>query len=360
MGHRWAARRRDSAAAAFLEDFYLRRGFEVYEAAYSRWSLTAQSIPELLSLGHPIDVKTLDRTHLRLQSNPYFARLVELGYVIHVSESSFLDYCRSTDVSVASCEEAPAVSIANVAYLRGGWRARIILAARFLLNMNSHVYVRLYRDDAVWRRSFAGRGLAELEHVRDAIAARPPAGTAFFVHLMLPHRPLEVSADCAVYRDLAKRVGYPEPRAGESTLRASLPLYVGQVRCVHQAVADLLTALDRTVGRDGAIVIVQGDHGSRWMEDNPREAGLVSMRGPQLNSALSTLLAIRRPQVPPALHTEAVPVQDSLWELVGHDFAGKLDRPWAQFVRRAPTESLPRDTLRVLGDREMPWVRRLP
>jgi len=127
---------------------------------------------------------------------------------------------------------------------------------------------------------------------------------------------------------------------------------------VHRALGALLAELDRTVGPDGAIILVHGDHGTRWMDDHAGDGGLAWLRGPQLNSAFSTLLAIRRPHVPAALYTEAVPVQDFLWGLVGRDFRGPLNQHWAQYVRHRDSRST--DTLRWLSAPEMPWQRRAP
>ncbi|HEV8148863.1 MAG TPA: hypothetical protein VGP61_01625 [Gemmatimonadales bacterium] len=353
----------DSATAGFLERFYLQRGFEVYEAAYSRSQLTRQSIPELLALGGPIDVEQLERSRFRLRSNPYFERLRGLGYEIHIYESSHLDYCHATNVSVASCEEVPAVSIANIGYLRGDWTARAVLAGRFFLNLNSGVYARFHKDAGAWRRSFAGRGLAEIEDARAAIAAGRPTGSAYFVHLMLPHRPLEVDADCRMYPDLSQRVFPGEAEhLSDSSWRARLALYGAQVRCVHRAIADLLTTLDDKVGRAGAIVIVHGDHGSRMSQQTPQTPGLSHLSSQQLNSAFSTLLAIRRPRVPPAIHPEAIPIQAFLRELIRNDFKGEVKAEWAHYVHLVSAESklATADTLRGLAVSGMPWAHPIP
>jgi hypothetical protein len=350
----------DPATADFLTNFYLQRGFEVYEGAYSRWPNTLESIPALVSLHRPVALQVSQRGEITLHSNPYFKRLRELGYLIRVYQSSYIDYCRAVRVPVASCQEAPANSIANISYLAAPWTVRAMLAGRYLLNVTSHLYDRISSDGPAWRRDYSGRGLAELRAIRDLIVAKPPGGTVVFIHLLLPHRPLTLNADCSLYADLSKRWSYGEPWPSTTEeQRDRLRHYGAQVRCVHRAIATLFAALDHTVGRDGAIVLVHGDHGSRWIEDDPGEAGLASMRGPQLNSAFSTLLAIRRPRVPAMLHPEAVPIQDFLWELVDRRFAGKLSEQWPQYVRHRRTESSRTDT-RALSAREMPWLRQSP
>ena len=372
----------DPATAAFLTDFYLRWGFEVYEAAYSRWQSTSGSIPDLMSFGRPFQVERFGGpgARVRLLSNPYFERLRELGYAVHVYQSSYVDFCRSAGAAVASCEEAAGNSIGNIGYLPGNWTLRAALTGRYFLAKRSHVYNRLRpRDGETWRRSFAGRGLEELRDVRNAVAARPGRGTAIFVHLLLPHRPLEVDSDCRAYwhrppvgpwaiRNVTIAGGatspgrtssnYPEGLS-DSTWRARLALYGAQVRCVHREMARVLAAIDSTVGRDGAIVIVHGDHGSRMSPDTSRYARPSDLEGQRLNSAFSTLLAIRRPRVPAALRSDPVPVQDFFWGLVGNAFEGEVRAGWVHYVRNASRGSRlrRRDLLRRLSREEMLWAR---
>lgn len=358
----------DSATADFLTDFYRQRGFEVYEAAYSRSDLTRESIAEVMSLGsRMVPAARVPETAsypagFRLLVNPYFERLRELGFSIQVYQTTHLDHCHSAGILVESCETVPANSIANIGYLRGPWMGRAVLAGRYFLNLTSHTYVRLKRppDSSVWRRSNAGRALAELGDVRDAIARRPGGGTAIFVHVLLPHRPFEVNADCRAYPDPGQRVGYETPKhLSDSVWHSILARYAAQDHCVHRALAELLAAVDSTVGRDGAIVIVHGDHGSRLQQNEPEGVAVSRLDQQQLNSLFSTLLAIRRPRVPASVRTEAVPVQDFLWELIGHQFLGEVSGEWVHVVRGGQPDSLhwPADSVRTLSAAEMLWVR---
>lgn len=358
----------DSVTAGFLTDFYAQRGFEVYAGAYSRWGRTRTSIPEAFSLGRPADVEPLPPNEkfpsgFRLRANPYFERLRELGYSIDVYQSSHLDFCHSGATALRRCETAPANSIANIGYLGGAWTGRAKIASRYFLNLTSHAYVRIKRppDDTAWRRSTVGGGLAQFERIRDAIAAGQAGGSAVFVHVLSPHRPLEVDDQCATYADPSQRMGYefPDPWT-DSTWRAVLGKYVGQSRCTHRAVAEVLAAVDRTVGRDGAIVIVQGDHGWR-VAPNPIETDSVRLDIENLNAMFSTLLAVRRPGVPPTVHLQPVPVQDFLWELLRNDFKGVVRNEWAHYIHPQANgpDSVPSPppTTRSLTPGEMLWAR---
>jgi hypothetical protein len=355
----------DSATAAFLAGFYRQRGFEVYQGAYSRWNTTARSIPEALSLGRPVDLRTppeaaRPRVRFRLTANPYFARLRELGYAIHVYQTTDLDYCHPADVAVASCATWSANSIANVGYLPGAWTGRAMLAGRYFLNAASYAYRRLKRppDDPVWGQAVVGGGLAALGTVRDAITAGEPRATAIFVHVLLPHRPLEVDAGCRAYSNPARRVGNSLPaQLGDSSWRALVTLYGAQDRCIHRAVGEVLVALDRAVGRDGAIVIVHGDHGARLTQSDPADAPASQLNIQQLNATYSTLLAVRRPEVPGDVHTESVPLQDFLWDLVGKDFRGEATGAWVHYVHHVANGlAIQVDAPRALSGAEMPWA----
>ncbi len=341
----------DTALANYLTDFYLQRGFEVYEAAYSRYRETRLSIPRLVGLGTEPAVETRARMQFRLTENPYFAWLQSQGYRIHVFQSDFLDYCHSTATTVASCRVVPAVSIANIGQLPTGWPERAIIAGRFYLNVASHYYDQVRREKLAWRRSFAGRGLAQLDDARELIMTESPAGTALFAHVLLPHRPFEVDAGCHAGRRL-----YDAGRASlsEEAWRVRVKLYSDQVRCLHRSLGLLIAAVDRAAGNDGAIIVIHGDHGSRIL--SPQGNRIAQLNEQQLNSLFSTLLVVRRPGVAPALHTEPVPLQDFFGQLVRQNFEGGVNGPWIHYVMPRLQESSSADTIYLPAEGAMLWA----
>jgi hypothetical protein len=350
----------DTATAAFLSDFYTRRGFEVYEGAYSRWNWTRGSLAALHSLGGAWHPGVRDRPdHYHLPGNPYFAWLQSRGYKVRVYQSTYIDFCRPAGVELGSCETWSSNSIASIGHLSGAWTQRSLLAARYFVNVTSYLYARLdpsptNRD---WRRSAVGGGLAALAAVRDAVASSA-GGTAIFVHSMSPHQPLEVREDCSPQPLSSPRYYYGAPQsAGDSVRRSGLQRYSAQVRCTHRAVEAILAALDGVAGAENSIVIVQGDHGSRITP--------VAMKGPlplsrlsehQLNAMFSTLLAVRRPGSPAAVHREAVPLQDFFWALARQGFVGPVRGAWEHHVREWMRDSTSVDSLRVLSGAEMLWA----
>ncbi len=348
----------DSATAAFLSEFYLSRGFEIFPAAYSRYNDTRESIPQLLSLGEKPRLDSTVHTNppkYKLSAIPYFELLRARGYRIRVYQTSYLDYCSAPNAEVVSCETQEGNSIANIGYLPGSWIARAELASRFFLNLSSYIYRRIHPDSPTWRRANAGGGLLTLRRLRDAIASGSAGGTAYFVHVLLPHRPSTLDERCGAQ---AEELPPREPGLGlnEAGWRRTMLRASWQIRCTHRALSDLLVAIDSTAGGTGAIVIIQGDHGSRMFQHDVKSSAVAALDRRQLNGFYSTLLAVRRPNVPPHVYAEPVPVQDFLGELARNGFAGRPNAEWRHFVYGRPTDSSRSDTVRFLGESEMLWV----
>ena len=80
------------------------------------------------------------------------------------------------------------------------------------------------------------------------------------------------------------------------------------------------------------------------------------MDAAQLNSVFPTLLAVRRPGVPGAVHPEAVPLQDFMWSLIKSDFTAKRSGPWRHFIRAVPSDLLGEQTVRTLDSADMVWA----
>jgi hypothetical protein len=248
----------DTATAEFLSDFYARRGFRLYLGAYSRYLETRFSLGSQVALGGPTSVERGEVGGFRLTANRYFDTLVARGYHLRVFQSSHLDFCAAG--VAAKCSTAMGNSLGNIGYLRGSWKPRAMVASRYFLTTRSRAYVSLFgRESLPMRRSSAGRAVDVLEAVKASIAAGE--ADAYFVHVLIPHSPFEVDARCQGYADIDRRVapGGTETRDPHGDLAA----YGLQSRCGHQMLAELLATLDSTVGRDQAIVVVQGDHGAK-------------------------------------------------------------------------------------------------
>jgi arylsulfatase A-like enzyme len=178
--------------------------------------------------------------------------------------------------------------------------------------------------------------------------------------LLLPHRPVHVDEECRALADPSKHVGYNLPgHPPDSLWRATLKSYAGQVRCAHRVLAGIIDAIDSTVGRDNAIVIVQGDHGSRIHAYDPHDPDqpLDAYSTSELNADFATLLAVRRPGVPARLRREPAAVQDVIRELARSGFAGPIPVVGRHYVGRTSIAAKDTAEVRSLTVAEMPWAR---
>ena len=354
----------DSVTADFMTKFYLDRGFEVFEAAYSRYDITAASLPIAFSLGQPPSFKPSRSTPLggkfrkSMRRIPYFERLRELGYELRVHESTYIDFCTGAQAPVATCDVQQANSIANIGFIGGSWITRAKLTGEYFVATHSHVYTRLRGEPPNCCAAVSGGGLAVLQRVTSDIAAGQSGATAYFVHVLVPHRPVQMDDQCRVL-PADRQVGYAygEHRS-DSVWHAAVTAYGDQVRCAHRILGRVIDAIDSTVGRDNAIVIVHGDHGSRMHPHAPVRDSLQSFTVDELNSMFSTLFAIRRPHVAPALHRDPIPIQDAIWGLARSGFKDSLPGPWQHELRSNP-DSLHEGFVRPLTPADMIWVRHM-
>lgn len=357
----------DSATAEFLTTFYLDRGFEVFEGAYSRYEFTEQSIPIAFALGQPPEFNPGRPTppgnppggpYMRsLRRVPYLGRLGELGYDVRVFQSTFLNFCAGVESLTAACDVQSANSIANIGYIEGSWLTRGWWAARYFLSTRSHVYAKLTPQTTTWRRSGAHGGVAQLQRLEGVITSGHPTPTAYVVHVLLPHRPVQLDPECRVLSDASQYSDYVYAKQpSDSPWRAAMAAYGGQVRCTHRMLGQVIEAIDRSVGRENSIVIVHGDHGSRMRTRNLNREPPDAYTPAELNAIFSTLLAVRRPKVAAVVHRDPVPVQDAIWELARSGFANSLTMHWQHEVRSRP-DSLGKESTRPLAKTDMLWAR---
>jgi hypothetical protein len=210
----------------------------------------------------------------------------------------------------------------------------------------------------VWRRSLTGGALTQLDRLSSDLRTGPNVGVAYFVHLLLPHRPLEVDSLCHLITDLSQRVGYNQldTMAGPAW-RNMVERYGSQVRCAHRRIASLVQIVDSMTAPGKSIIIVNGDHGSRLLKAPGDAKPLGSMSASKLNSSYSTLLAVRLPGTPAAVRQGAIPIQEFISELAGRNFQSTPDQQWRHFVHLLESDSANHSTLRMLNLENMPWAR---
>ena len=113
-----------------LESFYERYGFTVFPRAYSLFSNTFESIPNMLNGEARPWAGAVPKNGFRLPDNRWFRTLAESGYKLRIYQTEFLDYCTPDLAAIEYCLTVPSNSISSLkeATLPVGSKARIILS----------------------------------------------------------------------------------------------------------------------------------------------------------------------------------------------------------------------------------------
>ena len=89
----------------FLREFFDTYGFRLFARAYSRYTDTQNSLPNLVNFAsEPVDgAFTSGVEPYVLVSNRYFELLGRAGYNIHVYQSGFIDFCTASKKYTVQC-----------------------------------------------------------------------------------------------------------------------------------------------------------------------------------------------------------------------------------------------------------------
>ncbi len=328
-----------------LQAFYEQRGFLLFGRAYSKYFNTDRSVGHLLNVKDGEYRRALvgpggDGVWKALRRNAYFARFAQQGYAIRVYQPDFMDLCADTRVP-ASCYKYDATSLHALVGLTMPTLGKVRVVAGMYLD-RSTLYNQVRRLYKAVRAKLTGAGVPMpawnwernrispvstinvLEKVRrDVEAARP--GELVFAHLLLPHYPYIFDAECRPRptADWLERLDHDDApegtinsREGRATRYAH---YLEQVRCTHKKLGELIDAIPASLRRD-AIVIVDGDHGSRIALVEPIVPHAAQMSSADYTDCFSTLFAVRAPGVARGYDRRIAPITCILWSLVETNF----------------------------------------
>jgi hypothetical protein len=185
------------------------------------------------------------------------------------------------------------------------------LAANALQNFGYDVRVFLPAEEA---RSSSVGSIAAVDDLSTRLK-NARSGNAYFAHLLLPHYPYVVAADCK---------GLPlsewKRRLGVWSLEDKQHAYFAQVRCTMSNVDRLLSALAASPAGSNSVVIIHGDHGSRLTRVDPSEDNLGKFGDDDMIAGFSTLFAVRAPGIQPGYFTEPNPTPSLLHEFDRQSF----------------------------------------
>lgn len=340
----------DLTHPAFTRDFasfFQDRGFRLFGRAYSEYPATLWSLAQLLNLapnGYTPGLTAAGASPgtFRLTRSTYFDRLAAQGYALRVYRPEYLDMCTEA-VPASACHVYRANSLDALDALPVPTRQKIAVVAGAYLS-RSELHTRAKRTYAAarphllrahiplpawdWERSTsAPLGTMPVFDTIAGTLSRARPGEFLFAHLLMPHYPYVYGAGCEPRppSDWLTRSDAPDPRIPDGITNspdgrtARYARYVDQLRCTQRKLDQLLEAIPAPLRRD-AIVIVQGDHGSRISLMEPTAAAGASLAVSDYADYFSTLFAVRAPEVRAGYDTRLTPITCLLRTLARSDF----------------------------------------
>jgi hypothetical protein len=301
----------DLDVASEVRGTFERSGFRVFGGAYSQEMWTLKSISRLFNptTGSNAVAATTGPFEYELTTNEYFDRLVRDGYALHVLQSVYFNFCPSSVAAVCHSLDHRKLGTEEFERLPVARRIEIMGA---LFAAQSETWARGSRLLGISLGPTAGVELSPMGAIDtlDRLAARvsrATAGEAYFAHVGAPHAPYAYDRECRI-RPIAEWLGRTDdtllrPRINTAAGRlVRYKLYIDQVRCVGRRVEQIVAAVPADLARD-AVIIVQGDHGSRITEHNPDQPlSHIS----DFVDVYSTLFAVRAPGIRPGYQPDQV------------------------------------------------------
>jgi hypothetical protein len=328
------------------EAFYTDRGFRLFGKAYSEYPKTMWSIPELLNLSpthFAPDVMTADSSdnNYHLARNRYFEQMASLGYTVRVHQSTFIDLC--PDNGVATCRTYSTSSLDMLPRLNVPVTTKLaIIGGTFLGQSEAYSRGKEKYQTMRLRLQHANINLPKWNWEQgtpapvgtmpmfDAVAddlSKAQRGTFVFAHFLLPHYPYVYNASCEQPRATNWLTRSDYDRANVPGGMMNVPEgraeryrgYFQQILCAQKKVDALIAAIPPSLRQD-AIIIVQGDHGSRISLVDPTTVAPVEPSASDYADMYSTLFAVRSPAIEHGYDTRVTPITCLLRSLAQSDF----------------------------------------
>lgn len=324
-----------------MQAFFVEHGFRLFGEAYSQHRDTMYSVPQFLNLSlsgrEDLVVPGPSDGTFRLTRNAYFERFAQLGYAIKVHEPDYLYLC--PEDLPASCRTYASRSLNLLDRLEIPLTAKLSVVAGTFLGQ-SETYCRVRATYRTLRRRVAGvlplprwswdlgipttvSSQEMFQAVSDDVS-KARGGTLVFAHVLLPHDPYIYDSNCKpqpVNKWFER--GDPEAGGGASNVpegrAARYEAYLQQVACGERQVARLLEDIPAALRRD-AVVIVQGDHGSRITIVDPTADARRAPGPSDFTDSYSTTFAVRSRWIPAGYDPQPASITCLLRSLVESDF----------------------------------------
>lgn len=277
-----------------IEGFYTGNGFRLYSNAKSISTATELSLADLLHLaGDDADPsETFSRWHGQMR---WFALLKNDGYrVMAYSIGGLFNICSTANrpvIDVCRVYSSDAVALR----MWPDHRLRYLFTVFAARSMIIQTVCRHLAQCPALMIEYNMTSAAVLDSVAQTIASAD-GDVAIFAHVLLPHGPQLLDAECRA-----------EPNSAliASNAEEHFPRYFAQIACTRLKIDAILEALKARGALDRATVIVHGDHGLRSNSTRPDE-----QYPPAISQ--STLFAVRAPGIAPGIDPRPATVQELL------------------------------------------------
>lgn len=330
-----------------LEMFFTTRGFRVYPKAFSSYHNTKTSLSQLVNFKGEFTPHLVERGgdgfEWRVLQNAYFDEMTKQGYRTSIIQSNYLDFCRSSEKPPANCRTYPSWGLAFAAEQKWSVGTKVVLFAR-LYPLYSKTYSWLRKRYSRFR---AQQGLAEaslpawswelfrppsvsslreMERLAEEIG-RARRGDFLFAHLLLPHSPFAMNADCSVREPSRwldhKSRSLPAGRVNTPATRdARFRAHFEQVRCTLNRLDRILASLSQNPEASDAVVVIHGDHGARISMYDARYKHRESLTPADYVGTFSTVYSVRAPGVEPGKSLGMISIQNLFGETFASEFSG--------------------------------------
>ncbi len=298
-----------------ISKFFERHGFRLYPNAFSEYALSKYSISSILNLeanAEPHKNFRSKRPYI-LERNRLFEFLSERYPELHITQSTYMDFCQESPAPIASCftYRFDGSDWLRTAALDDTDKLNILFGMYFNLpgffELARKGYVRLHEaalvvgitlpSGIVWDgRVTPIASINAFDHFRETVLESGP-GTAHFGHIALPHGPYVLDSHCNLTGNPFGWLSHRPLHGRENTTegrRIRYEQYFDQIRCT-------LTRLDRFFAElkdagkwRNSTILIHGDHGSRLYKTRVLGQHQAELTRADLMDGFSTLFAVRR------------------------------------------------------------------
>lgn len=331
-------------------DWFVRRGFTVFERSYSEQTSTKISLALLANADRQdidpmshlqrYDNSTPSGITFALTSASAFAAIAERRAIRSLTTSYFDVRPAIAEISEASASAVYSTRIPNPMISTFGLsvKDRLLVMRGSVHNwLKGRRKVDLYQwwtqTTATGRAFDAGNAIASrltpltsmvaFDHLIKVDLQNMRRGQYLFAHLLTPHFPYVFSEECNLrpLHEWRNKTVLPGQRDTLETRAERYRLYAEQLACTRKQIDRLLIAIESNSELTDAVLIINGDHGSRIAIED-RENLLQEGYGEDdyLRDWHAAFFAVRLPERQGGVVAEPYTIHDLFWALISNNF----------------------------------------